>query len=133
MTTVPDVSKKAGKRAVSLSEKLVYGASVLLVTGVLGAALWLDAAPREAHPRLTVGADGEAWQDGEARAVPWVARNPGTWDVEQVQVEVRCGASAGSVQEVDYLPRGATRRGVSRCAPGESGVPTIRIASYRLP
>lgn len=113
-------------------EWVLYGLSALIVVGTVGGAVYLDVAgPQDPHPRVEVEIDPEPWVEGGLLSVPWIARNPSSWDVEQVQVEVRCGSGEPVTQEIDYLPRGSSRRGVARVEPG--GEPGVEITGYRLP
>ena len=116
----------------STSERILYGVSTLVVVGVVAAAVIADlSGPDGPRPRLEVRPDGPAYDDGDVRAVPWVAENVGGIDVERVQVEVRLGDVERS-QEVDYLPRGASRHGVA-LLPRAPEDPELSITGYHLP
>ncbi|MES2644434.1 MAG: hypothetical protein V4850_33415 [Myxococcota bacterium] len=117
----------------STLEMALYALSTVVVLVVAGAAVVLDlTAPEDPHPRLEAHVDGPGWDDGTARAVPWVIENVSSHDVERVQVEVRLGDGEPVSQEIDYLPRGALRRGVARLPP-VGGEPVVHVAGYRIP
>ena len=114
-------------------ERMVFAISAVIVLGTVGAAIGLDAGtPHDPHPELTTALDGAPWDDGDARAVPWVAENTSTWDVEDVEVSVRLGDGEPVIQQIDYLPRGARRHGVARL-PRADGEPVVTIVGYGLP
>lgn len=114
-------------------EKILYAASFAIVVAVAGGAVALDLLGEEdLHPRIEARLDGPAWTDGTARAVPWIAENVSSHDVERVQVEVHIGHGAPVSQEIDYLPRGSSRRGVARVR-ADGGEPVVEIVGYRLP
>lgn len=127
------MKKTPSAARVTTIERLLYVASTALVLGVAALVVGLDLmGPDDPHPRLEATVDGAPWNEGRALAVPWVLENLSSWDVEQVQVRVRVGESEPVEQEVDYLARGATRRGVALVGGGE-GVPTVRVVAYKLP
>jgi uncharacterized protein (TIGR02588 family) len=113
-------------------EWVLYVSAGAIVLATLGAAVLLDlTGPHDEHPRVVVQVDGEPWEEADALSVPWIAENPSSWDVEQVQIEVRAGDGEPVTQEIDYLPRGSSRRGVARVRPG--GEPAVEVVGYRLP
>ncbi len=117
----------------NLVERVLYVASTAFVLLVAGAAVLLDLmAPEDPHPRIEARVEGSGWNDGGARAVPWIVENVSSHDVERVQVEVRLGDGEPVSQEVDYLPRGTSRRGVAR-VPADGGEPVVDVVGYRLP
>lgn len=112
-------------------EWVLYTVAATVVIGTVGSAVILDVAgPDDPHPRVVARVDGEPWMDEDLLAVPWIVENVSSWDVEQIRIEVSGGAEPVE-QEVDYLPRGSTRRGVARIAPGTE--PTVAVAGFRLP
>ena len=113
-------------------EWMLYAGAAVVVVGTVGGALALDlAGPEDAHPRIVARVDGEPWTDDDKLAVPWVVENVSSWDVEQVQIEIGAVDAEPVSQEVDYLPRGSSRRGVARVDPG--GEARVDVAGYRLP
>ena len=114
-------------------ERILYAAATLVVLSIAGGAVLLELTDsHDARPRILAQADGAPWDDGTARAVPWIVENLSSVDVERVQIQVRVGDREPVSQEVDYLPRGSSRRGVARL-PFEPGEPTVEVAGYRLP
>ena len=112
-------------------EWVLYTAAAIVVAGTVGSAVVLDVAgSKDPHPRVVVRVDGEPWMDDGLLAVPWRVENVSSWDVEQIRIEVGAG-SAPVEQEVDYLPRGSSRRGVARIDAG--GEPAVTITGFRLP
>lgn len=113
-------------------EWVLYASAAAIVAGTVGASLILEiAGPHDPHPQVVIHLDGEPWVEADVLSVPWVVENQSSWDVEQVEIEVT-HADDRVDQEIDYLPRGTTRRGVARVEVGP-GEPAVRVTAYRLP
>lgn len=120
------------QRPPSRIEKILYFVSTLIVLGVAGAAMALEAsAPDDARAEILAFQDEDPWESDGATAVPWTIRNVSAVDVERVQVAVSIGEEEVT-QEVDYLPQGASRSGVAHLPPGAEK-PRVEIRGYRLP